>query len=179
MREMTQAESRLRNIPSRVHTVFLPDVTPDGPLVGRRYTLTRSDRTGHFYVSVGLDYHQAQIDGAYTRFKRDEVLAEWLRDSESDADDDGPSNVSLHVYAIVSGGRVFGSAAQRNRTLQRTLPVALQALRYADKYLVTAHPTLDKADIFVHFQSDVEKYQRTEQWSPWCEYAPPAYMYRR
>ena len=75
---------------------------------------------------------------------RDEVLAEW-KDT-----DEGPA---LRVYCHVSGGFVFGSAPLRYEIFQDELPLVLEALRYGDSSFFAAHHHLDKAPIWVHFES--------------------------
>ena len=89
--------SRLR--PEKLHVTYSSGVTVDAPLLPRRYTLTHSDSTGDLYLTIGADYNREQIAGWYTRFMRDEVLAEWK---------DNAHGTSLHVYCHVSGGLVFG-----------------------------------------------------------------------
>lgn len=169
---MPQAPTQSRHISNRVHTTFMADVTPDDPVLERHYTLTHSDRTGHYYVSVGLAFHDAQIQGAYTRFKRDEVLAEWTEDVDGgDAMHGAPIARVLQVHVHVSGGKIFGGAAHRNRVWMRTLPQALQALYCADRYLLMRHPELESSDVYIHFHSDVDKYDRIECWGKWGTYA--------
>ncbi|MFB5190234.1 staygreen family protein [Alicyclobacillus fastidiosus] len=185
--------------PHKVHTVFLEGSNPSEPIVGRHYTLTHSDRTGDLYLSIGLIYNEVQIERPYIRFMRDEVRAVWVSGSAKDADStsgttseesSAHSNVYTngssesdstttvppfvtHVYVHVSGGRVYGRAKQRNQSFQKDLPRALRAIRHGDAYLFTAHPELDNAPIVVHFQSDVEKYQRVEEWGSWKDYTIP------
>jgi hypothetical protein len=67
--------SRLK--PEKLHVRFAPSTTADGPVVPRRYTLTHSDVTGDLFLTIGPAYDHKQISGLYTRFMRDEVLAEW------------------------------------------------------------------------------------------------------
>jgi hypothetical protein len=92
---------------------------------------------------------------------RDEVLAEW-KDT-----DEGPA---LHVYGHVSGGFVFGSAQFRYEIFQDELPLVLEALRYGDSSFFAAHPQLDNAPIWVHFESTVPRYNITEIWGVPADY---------
>jgi len=87
--------------PQKLHANYLLGVKPETPILPRRYTLTNSDVTGNLYLTIGSNYNLKQISGWYTRFMRDEVLAERKDNKE------GPS---LHVYCHVSGGLVFGRA---------------------------------------------------------------------
>lgn len=151
--------SRLR--PERLHVRFAGDVGPEGPISFRRYTLTHSDTTGALFLAVGLDYDRRQVSGWYTRFMRDEVLAEWRED------DDGPS---LHVYCHVSGGLVFGPAGWRYAIFQHELPLVLEAFRSGDATLYAAQPELDDAPIWVHFQARQRRYRRRERWGTPADY---------
>lgn len=156
------AKGREVKLPAhKVHTFFLEGASPVEPVQDRRYTLTHSDRTGHLYVSIGSEYNQSQISGPYTRWMRDEVLGQWS------------SHDQLDIHVHVSGGRVYGRPAMRNRTFIRELPLALRALHYADQYFTVAYPDREEAAVMVHFHSDVEQYDRVEQWGHWKDYALP------
>jgi hypothetical protein len=147
----------------KLHVHYSGGATADAPLHGRKYTLTHSDLSGDLFLTVGMEFDQMTIGGWYTRFMRDEVLAEW-----TDADG-GPK---LHLYCHVSGGFVVGSAAWRNAILQRELPLVLEAFRYGDRLLFEAHPGLDTSTILVHFQSNRAKYHRVEDWGRPEDYRP-------
>jgi len=151
--------SRLR--PEKLHVTFGEGVTPSGPVLPRRYTLTHSDVTGDLSLTIGLEYDREQISGWYTRLMRDEVLAEWLDEGE------GPA---LHVYCHVSGGLVFGLAGWRYAIFQHELPLALEALRHGDRVLFEHHPELDAATILIHFRSHRRRYRREEQWGTPADY---------
>jgi hypothetical protein len=145
--------SRLR--PEKLHVRLTGGVLPAGPVTPRRYTLTHSDATGDLYLTVGLEYDEAQISGWYTRFMRDEVLAEWR---------DGEHGPKLHVHCHVSGGVVLGSAGWRDQIFRHELPLVLEALRHGDRALYAAYPHLDHAPILVHFHASQSRYRRVEQW---------------
>lgn len=151
--------SRLR--PEKLYVRFTEGVDPEGPIVGRRYTLTHSDRTGDLFLTVGLAYDQRQISGWYTRLMRDEVLAEWLEDDEG---------ARLQVTCHVSGGIVFGPAGWRYLIFRRELPLVLEALRYGDRVLYAAHSELDNAPIRIRFHALQRRYRRVEQWGTPADY---------
>jgi hypothetical protein len=132
-----------------------------GPLLPRTYTLTHSDSTGELYLTVGPAYDQDQISGWYTRFMRDEVLAEWLQ---------GDSGPELHVHCHVSGGVIAGSAGWRDAIFRRELPLVLEAFRIGDQQLVTANPELDNSAVWVHFHSTHARYDRVEMWGKFADY---------
>jgi len=141
--------------PDRLSVRFRAKASGDRPELPRRYTLTHSDRTGDLFLSIGPDYDIGQISGIYTRLMRDEVLAELVNDQ---------GKTSLHVYVHVSGGFVFGLPAWRNDILHYHMPMVLAALRYGDRELFAAHPELDETEIFVHFSSSHNRYNKVEDW---------------
>lgn len=147
--------------PARLHICFLEGALPNAPLHPRKYTLTHSDRTGHLYLTIGTEYAWKQVQGLYTRFMRDQVLATW------ETADDG---MELHVYCHVSGRGAFGSAKWRNRILIKEMPLALESFRYGDAQVVKQHPELDEAPIYVHFQSNRAKYNRVEEYGNFGDY---------
>jgi len=141
--------------PQKLHVTFQGEVTANKLSLPRRYTLTHSDFTGDLFLTIGSDYDRKQIAGLYTRWMRDEVLAELKRDG---------ADMVLHVYCHVSGGIVFGSAYWRNEILHHHMRMVLEALRYGDRELMTIHPELDQAAVWVHFNSDRKRYDRVEDW---------------
>ena len=154
-----EAMSRLN--PSKLHVQFAAGATPEGPLTPRRYTLTHSDSTGELFLTVAPEIDRKQISGWYTRLMRDEVVAEW-QESE-----DGPA---LHLSCHVSGGLALGSAGMRYGIFQRELPLVLEAFRFGDKGLFEAQPELDRAPVWIHFQSTNRRYHRAERWGTPADY---------
>jgi hypothetical protein len=151
--------------PEKLHVRFASGVESEGPVVPRRYTLTHSDATGDLFLTIGPDYDRKQISGWYTRLLRDEVLAEWQED------DEGPS---LYVYCHVSGGLVLGPAGWRYGIFRHHMPQVLEALRFGDRKLFEFHPELDRAPIWVLFQSHRRRYDRRESWGRPADYGRPA-----
>jgi hypothetical protein len=147
--------------PSKLSVRFLDPVPPVAQVVPRCYTLTHSDRTGELFLTIGGDFDREQISGFYTRLMRDEVLAEWRRD-ESPA---------LHLYCHVSGGLVLGGAAWRASIFEYHMPQVLQAFRYGDREHFRAHPELDQAPVYVHFQARQRKLNRITPWGTCGDFA--------
>ena len=139
----------------KLHVTFLSGIEPESPLRPRKYTLTHSDLSGDLYITIGKEYNTEQFSGLYSRFMRDEVLAEWKKKADE---------YSLEVYCHVSGGFVLGSAGWRYKIFREELALVLEALRYGDRMLFENHPELDKSRIFVNFQSANPKYNRVENW---------------
>jgi hypothetical protein len=152
-------ENRLR--PEKLRVNYMAGVGPTDPISPRHYTYTHSDITGELFLTIGPDCNESQICGWYTRFMRDEVLAEW-KDT-----DEGPA---LHVYCHVSGGFVFGPARLRYKIFRDVLQLVLEALRYGDSSFFASHPQLDHAPIWVHFDSTVPRYNVKERWGVPADY---------
>lgn len=147
--------------PDKLHVTFADRTTALGPLTPRRYTLTHSDATGDLFLTIGSDYDLKQISGWYTRFMRDEVLAEWL---------EGDRGPTLHVHCHVSGGLALGPSKFRFEIFQRELPLVLEAIRYGDQSLFESHGHLDSAPILVHFHAREARYDRVEEWGTPADY---------
>jgi len=137
-----------------LHVNYQPAVRPEALVLPRRYTLTHSDSTGDLFLTIAPEYNMKQISGWYTRFMRDEVLAEWR-------DGDGPS---LHIYCHVSGGLVFGRASWRANIFREEMQLVLEVIRYGDRALFAANPELDHAPIWVHFRASQPRYHKDEKW---------------
>lgn len=76
----------------------------------------------------------------YTRFLRDEVLAEWA---------DG----SLHVHCHVRGSADWWLAPRQLRDFifRREMPLVLDTVRFADRDFLSQHAQLSDAPVLVHF----------------------------
>jgi len=141
--------------PAKLYVELLDEITPAELIIPRCYTLTHSDSTGDLFLTIGKTFNTAQISGWYTRFMRDEVLAEWqITDSE----------IILLVHCHLSGGFVLGSASWRYQIFQRELSLVFEAFRYGDRHLFIAHPELDQALIKVKFNTINPGDQRIEDW---------------
>jgi hypothetical protein len=146
--------------PQKLSVDFMEGALPDGPLSRRAYTLTHSDRTGDLFLTIGPVYNWPQISGWYTRFMRDEVLAEWHFDEPS----------SLHVQCHVSGGFVFGLPGWRKGIFRRHLPMVLEAFRYGDRQFIAAHPELDEATVWVHFNARQARHNQVVSWGQMAKF---------
>ncbi|MFX1531868.1 MAG: staygreen family protein, partial [Promethearchaeota archaeon] len=105
------------------------------------------------FLTIGTEYDYEQISGLYTRFMRDEVLAEWQKKNE---------HYELHLFLHVSGGFCFGWAGLRDRIFRHHLPLVLEVFRYGDKELFKRMPEIINSKIIVHFESNKKKYNKIE-----------------
>lgn len=136
--------------PDKLNVEFRTCVTETEPVIGRKYTLTHSDITADLFLTIGLQFAYDQINAM-----RDEVLAEWR------ANNGFPF---LYVYVYVNGQFDPAVSAVRNAIFRRELPLALEAIRYGDRKFFIAHPDLDNAPIWIHFDSTNPEYNRFEYW---------------
>ncbi|MFX1346306.1 MAG: staygreen family protein [Promethearchaeota archaeon] len=137
----------------KLHVVYKNSVDRDKLELPRKYTLTHSDSTGDLFLTIGTEYDYEQISGLYTRFMRDEVLAEWQKKNE---------HYELHLFLHVSGGFCFGWAGLRDRIFRHHLPLVLEVFRYGDKELFKRMPEIINSKIIVHFESNKKKYNKIE-----------------
>ncbi|MFX0054424.1 MAG: staygreen family protein [Promethearchaeota archaeon] len=139
--------------PKKLHVRYNSPTSEEGPIHPRCYTLTHSDRTGDFFLTVGPEYDEMQIRGLYTRLMRDEVVAEWR---------EGKEGSELHVHCEV--GRGLGSARMRENIFRRELDLVLEAFRYGDREFFEKYPILDSARILVHFHARKKVNDKVEDW---------------
>jgi len=141
--------------PKKLRVTYLIGTTAEHMGLPRRYTLTHSDLTGHLFLTIGDDYDRKQLSGLYTKFMRDEVLAEIIKEED---------RLEFRVYCHVSGGLVAGRAGWRYNIFRSELPLVLEAIRYGDRTLFERHPELDRAPVLVHFRSANRRFDKVESW---------------
>ena len=139
--------------PALLTVKFTNDISRTRFEIPRRYTLTHSDMTGELFLTVGREFDRRQIGGWYTRFMRDEVLAEWEESPED-------QSMILKVYCHVSGGLVLGTASWRYNIFNHHMRQVLQTFRHGDRQLVEHNPTLDEAKIIVRFKARQRKFNK-------------------
>jgi hypothetical protein len=139
--------------PEKLHVTFKDSVNRSELDLPRKYTLTHSDSTGDLFLTIGSSFDNDQISSFYTRFMRDEVLAEWQKKED---------HYELHFYLHVSGGFCFGWAGLRDRIFRYHLPMVFQAIRHGDEKLFEETPEIRNSQIIVHFQSKNKKYNKIE-----------------
>jgi hypothetical protein len=148
--------------PEQLHVSF-NGVIPDIFCLPRRYTLTHSDKTGDLYLTIGSDFNHNQTSGLYTRFMRDEVLAEWKTQQGAFA---------LLVNCHVCGGLVFGTASMRESIFRRELPLVLEAIAFGDRELLLRKPELCQSEIIIRFQRSKPEECTIESWGHVGDFSP-------
>jgi hypothetical protein len=147
--------------PKKLRVAYLTRTRPEHMSLPRCYTLTHSDFTGDLFLAIGDDYDSKQISRLYTRFMRDEVLAELVKNED---------RMEFRVYCHVSGGFVVGTAKWRYNIFQSEMQLALEAIRYGDRTLFEENPELDSAPVLVHFKSTDSRFNKVENWGTMLQY---------
>lgn len=123
----------------QVNTEFRPPVTELEPLANRKYTMTHSDDTGELFVTIANKYAEDQF-GPF----RDEVILEWTSVG---------SRPILYGEVLIDGEGVSGNPQTREAIFKREMPLALQAIRYADRKFFNADSDRDQIPIIIQFKS--------------------------
>ena len=147
--------------PGRLHVRFSKNVRKEELILPRCYTLTHSDSTGKFFLTIAKIFDKKQVSGFLIHFMRDEALGEWKETG---------GKPELHVYCHVSGGMVLGTARWRNDILVHEMPLVLEIIRHGDRRLFQKRPELGSSRVKVHFISSRKKYHRTEDWGTMDDY---------
>jgi hypothetical protein len=134
---------------------LLPGLAPVSVTSPRRYTIACAPTSGEISLSIGPEYDRKMLDNWINRLTQLALVANWHYGAEGWA---------LHIHCHTSGGGALGAASWRNRFFQRWLPLALQAIRAADRQLFLALPQLDKAPVLVQFHARQSQYNRLERW---------------
>lgn len=134
--------------PANLSVTFIPPVTAYKPVEKRKYTLTHSDGSGDFFLTIGYCYDGNCINPML----RDEVLAEWVPQM---------GQYVLRGKVYVSGGE-FDERYSKIRFLifKRELNKALTAIVYGDRELYQNYPWLLDSPIYIQFDSNYQSFNR-------------------
>ncbi|WP_153463922.1 staygreen family protein [Sediminibacillus terrae] len=145
--------------PEKVSVEFRGSVTPTAPFISRHYTLTHSDITADLFVTIGRSFAWDKVNPLL----RDEVIGKWSTCNDS---------LAFQAFVQVDGPDGQSSAAMRDEIFRRELPLALEAIRYADHTFFSIHPVLDHSPIIIDFLSTDPRFQNRECWGTFSAYAP-------
>ena len=123
----------------KVFTELRNGATNTFPISGRKYTMTHSDKTGDLFVTIGTGFAEDKIDKL-----RDEVRLQYIIVDRMPI---------LYGEVVVDGMGIPGNPPVREAIFKREMPVALQAIRYADDALFTTYPELDNTPVYIQFIS--------------------------
>lgn len=140
----------------RVNVEYRDQINAIRPVRGRKYTMTHSDNTGELFVTIGRKFAEDKIDDI-----RDEVLMTFmLRDKQ----------LILYGEVLVDGEGVQGRSKFRYDIFTREMPLALKAIRYADRRLFQKYPNLDDIPIEIHFRSENPEYNKVHSYGTMKDY---------
>lgn len=138
--------------PQKLSVKLIPPATFTNPIEGRKYTLTHSDVTAELYLDIGREYNYESINWKM----RDEVLAEWVKDTQG--------RLLLIGKAHVDGSE-FNENASRIRfaIFKKEMDTALKGIVYGDRPFYHYYPSLLDAPIYIHYDSAFPQFNKT--WS--------------
>ena len=142
--------------PSKVHAELRDRVSPISPILDRKYTVTHSDETADLFVTIGRHYANDKIGPT-----RDEVLLAY---------ESTETGMMLLGEVLIAGDEITGNAKMRSEIFAREMPIALQAIRYADRRLFQTKPDLDELPIFIWFRSSEPEYNKLFDFGTMSEY---------
>lgn len=128
-----------------VFAQYRGSIKPDTPVLGRRYTVIRSDTAAEIFVIMGESYAEDIIMQTCDRVK-----IAW------EQNEDGfylAGSVAADEAGILDN-------SFRNNVLLREMPDVLRALRQADRFLFYSKPALDSSPVLIHFISGDPEYNQ-------------------
>lgn len=137
--------------PQKLSVKLIPPATFTQPVEGRKYTLTHSDNTAELFLDIGYVYNDQSINPNM----RDEVLAEWKKDSHA--------RLYLVGKAYVDGGEFSEKVAGiRLKVFKKEMTLALKGIVYGDRTFYEYYPFLLDAPIFIHYLSIYPQYRQVD-----------------
>ncbi len=132
--------------PLNVFVQYRENISPIQPVLGRKYTITHSDRSGDLFVTIADEYAKDRIGPM-----RDEVLIEWKRRKRE---------YVLEGSVLVDINQSEVNSKIRNEIFLREMPLILKSLRYADRFLFETYPILDSSTVFINFDSNNPEFNK-------------------
>lgn len=134
--------------PDKLQTTFVYPITMYGPIKGRKYTLTHSDKTGMMFLTIANVYNYSAIN----QDLRDELLGTWSTYNGS---------YGLFLYAYVGNSDYFSSLFKYG-AFKSHMKLALQAIIYGDRELLEEYPDLTNSPIYLKFDSSIPIFDNYE-----------------
>jgi hypothetical protein len=146
----------VKNInPTKVFVQYRDSMEPTSPVIGRKYTITHSDVRAELFVFIASSYACDKVTSMH-----DDVKIAW---------ESFEKGFVLKGIVDVDGNQA-GLAKIRNRIFLNEMPLALQALRQADRFLFRKRPELDKTPVLIHFIYSKPNYDKTYEFGTIGEY---------
>ena len=135
--------------PQKLFTNVIPPANFVHPVEGRKYTLTHSDATAELFLDIGYVYNLKAIDWEM----RDEVLAEWQKDTQC--------RFRLVGLVYIDAGKFSEEeAGYRFNIFQKEMRLALKGIVNGDLPFFAQYPQLLDAPIYIIFDSIYPQYNQ-------------------
>lgn len=152
--------------PQKLFVNLIPPATSSQPLKGRKYTLTHSDITAELFLDIGYVYNYQSINPQM----RDEVIAEWIRDSQG--------HFKLVGQAYIDGGEFSQKVADiRFKVFNKEMATALKGMIYGDRVFYEHYPFLLDSPIFIRYVSSYPQYRQIAYYGTPRHYLNQTYLY--
>ncbi len=125
--------------PQKVFVQYRDCMQPTGSVEGRKYTITHSDATADLFVTIADCYAEDRVSRM-----RDEVRLAWEFHNGKPV---------LMGSVLIDERGMTENSCMRSQIFYREMPMALKALRWADRFLFCEDPCLDGAQVWIHFIS--------------------------
>ena len=136
--------------PQKLSVTLIPPATFASPIEGRKYTLTHSDMTAELFLAIGYGYNYESINWKM----RDEVLANWVKDSQG--------RLLLIGKAHVDDDRLNEQASHvRFSIFKKEMDTAVKGIVYGDRLFFAHYPPLLDAPIYIHYDSVFPQFNQT------------------
>lgn len=152
--------------PSKLSVNLIPPATFSCPIQARKYTLTHSDITAELFLDIGYVFNYDAINWSM----RDEVLAEWRKDSHGNFQLIGKAQVDIdkHEKSV---------SAFRFNIFQKEMSTAIKGIVLGDVPFYNNYPTLLDAPIIIQYESIYPEYNQTLYYGTPRQYLNQIYQF--
>lgn len=151
--------------PKKLSANLIPPATFTNPIEGRKYTLTHSDVTAELFLDIGTVYNYESINWQM----RDEVLAEWVKDTQG--------RLLLMGNAHVDDTQLNETASRvRFAIFKKEMDTALKGIVYGDRPFYSHYPSLLDAPVYIHYESVFPQFNQTVSYGPPRRYLNEIYQ---
>eukprot|EP01026_Neomeris_dumetosa_P041118 TRINITY_DN34000_c1_g1_i3.p1 TRINITY_DN34000_c1_g1~~TRINITY_DN34000_c1_g1_i3.p1 ORF type:complete len:243 (+),score=14.98 TRINITY_DN34000_c1_g1_i3:60-788(+) len=135
----------------------------------RFYTLTHNDFNGNLNLTIGHRYNLEQLQGAWQKILRDEVLAWWEFNPNfspsADKENSYQKRPVLHVECHISGEQQWPLPSFiRDYVFQQEIPLVLKCILCGDNKFLSEREEVENTVVVVHFRSDDMWLDRSMVW---------------
>ena len=137
--------------PSRTFVYYDSKDVATNLTLPRRYTCIYRAGSSGVIISIGENYSGRLLESKHGKLDL-HIGGVW-----EEIDD----HLEIHMHALVSN-KVQTNALLRNSIFCHKIPLILESIALAESELLKHNPELERAKIYVHFNSHVDQYDRIE-----------------